>query len=274
VWWSARRRCELFFVVVGNAHRHLGCGNFAQRGDDFLIVGFDQWARALEQLLGTTRPEEHQLEPIRHLLQAIFNRDASHSDDPSDRVKVTEIGHQRKPAASLRLTPSLSLTSVRARMSWRERLARLVAGERGVITYEAIPELQQAQTNFRHRAQRLRRHAEQAPNQLNRGELTRLSEEDDARADEIGEALAHLGGTPAETPVLSSVGGSLNHWARLVEDLEAHRAAVRRLRERVVHFAESVPDVAAVFDRLYNAEEKHLVVLRDLIARTDPQAID
>ncbi|HUI28194.1 MAG TPA: hypothetical protein VL403_19095 [Candidatus Kryptonia bacterium] len=159
-------------------------------------------------------------------------------------------------------------------MSWRERLARLVAGERGVILYDAIPELQQVQVGFAQRARQLRRHAEQAPNQLNRLELGRLADEDQARVQEIAAALAAVGGQPAEAPVLAAVTGSFNHWARLVEDLESHRAAVRRLRERVIHFAETLPDTAALFDRLYDEEEKHLTVLRDLIARTDPQAID
>ncbi|HVN86044.1 MAG TPA: ferritin-like domain-containing protein [Candidatus Binatia bacterium] len=159
-------------------------------------------------------------------------------------------------------------------MNWRDRLAKLVAGDQGVVTYDAIPALQQARAAFVVRARMLRRHAEQAPNQLQHDELSRLAGQDETRVHEVTEVLTTLGGQPAEPPPLPAVTGALNHWARLVEALESHRAAVKSLREQSIHFAEALPDTAALFDRLCREEERHGIHLRDLIARTDPQALD
>ena len=59
-----------------------------------------------------------------------------------------------------------------------------------------------------------------------------------------------------------------------MQDLEAHRLSARRLRELAVHFAESLPTTAALFDELCREEVTHCERLRTLIARADPQALD
>jgi hypothetical protein len=166
-----------------------------------------------------------------------------------------------------------ALSSLRARMSWRDALGRLVSGEQYTVTHEAIPELQKAHAGLRERAALMREHAEAAPNQLSQQELSRLAEEDDGEAKRLAEALEALG---AEVPHIVPVPpvGSLNHWERLVQDLEAHRGAMRRLREEAVHFAETVPQTGALFDRLCQLEEAHALRLRDLIARTDALALN
>jgi phage shock protein A len=68
--------------------------------------------------------------------------------------------------------------------------------------------------------------------------------------------------------------GALNHWARLVQDLEAHRGAVQRFRELAIRFAASFPKTAGLFEVLCREEVTHCEDLRALIARADPQALD
>ncbi len=147
-------------------------------------------------------------------------------------------------------------------------------GDRVVITREAIPELRAVRAALLRRARCMRLHAEQAPNELSRAELARLADEDDAEADRVAAALTALGSqliTP-EKPLPPA--DACNHWGRLVEDLQAHRSAVRRMREDAIHFAETMPEAASLFDRLCAAEQAHALRLRDLIARADPHALN
>ena len=159
-------------------------------------------------------------------------------------------------------------------MSWRDALTRLVWGESQLVVHEVVPELQKAHAGFVQRAEQMRRHAETAPNQLNHQELGRLGDEERGHAQQLLEALAATGAAAIPPTAAVPPDGALNHWGRLVQDLEAHRAAARHLREEAVHFAETLPETASLFDRLCRAEEAHALRLRDLIARADPQAIN
>jgi hypothetical protein len=159
-------------------------------------------------------------------------------------------------------------------MSWRDTLTRLVLGDSQVVIHDAVPELQKAHAGFVQRAEQMRRHAETAPNQLNHQELGRLGDEEQAYAQQLLEALTAMGASSTLQAAGTVPDGALNHWGRLVQDLEAHRAAARHLREEAVHFAETLPETAKLLEQLCRAEEAHALRLRDLIARTDPQALN
>ena len=68
--------------------------------------------------------------------------------------------------------------------------------------------------------------------------------------------------------------GALNHWARLVQDLERHQLAVQQFRQLAMRFAETLPKTAGLFEELCREEVGHCEDLRALIARADPQALD
>lgn len=150
----------------------------------------------------------------------------------------------------------------------------MVIGDRRVMVREALPELQQAHAGLVQRAEQLRRHAQLGPNQLSCIELARLADEEEAEAQRVAQAVVALGGAASASPAQTPAAGSLNHWGRLVQDLEGHRAAAKRLREDAFHFAETLPEAAALFEQLCHAEERHALRLRDLIARTDPHALN
>ncbi len=67
-------------------HPHFVRGNFPERSDDVLVFAFDQWPRSLEELFGALRPEQYELEAIRHISQAIFNSDSRHGSVPPESV--------------------------------------------------------------------------------------------------------------------------------------------------------------------------------------------
>lgn len=155
-----------------------------------------------------------------------------------------------------------------------EKLSRLMAGGAATARHAAVEALTTCYIECTQRAQRLARHAELAPNEFSAAALKELAGAEEAQAARLRGALL-----AAEAPVPSVPGapplpGALNLWGRLVQDLEAHRLSARRLRELAVHFAESLPTTAALFDELCGEESIHCERLRGLIARADPQALN
>lgn len=124
------------------------------------------------------------------------------------------------------------------------------------------------------RAAVLERDAAVAPGPGSRTDLLELARVEKDLAERLWEALVERGRdirppveVPAPTPARS-------HWARLVEALEAHRAAVQHCRDLSIRLADASPATAAVFAALSQAQSRLCERLRGLIARADPQAID
>src|SRR5262245_22385977 len=76
---------SLSFAIVGQAdgsvrvlQPNLRVRDLAQRGDDFLVVRVDQRPRALQELLGPPRPQQHELEAVRNLIEAVLDGDTCH----------------------------------------------------------------------------------------------------------------------------------------------------------------------------------------------------
>lgn len=151
-----------------------------------------------------------------------------------------------------------------------QTLARLVAEPAG----DPYAALQEAYVGLVTRAGWLARNAERAPQALSRDALQRLSVAETAMAERVAAVLRGAGrivSAPTDTP---RPAGGLNHWRRLVQTLDAHRAAERDTREFCVQFAETHPTVVALFDELCRTERSHVIALRGLIARADPLALD
>jgi hypothetical protein len=120
----------------------------------------------------------------------------------------------------------------------------------------------------------LSRHAETAPQLYSQEALRRLASAEAAQAERLGQALLAVGAAASAVSSEPPPSRSLNHWGRLVQDLELHRVAFRRLRELAVQFAESLPSTADLLDQLCREERHHCEQIRELIARADPQALD
>ncbi len=159
-------------------------------------------------------------------------------------------------------------------MNMLEKISRFVVGSRTATAHEATVALRQCYEDGVARAAQLNRHAEVAPQAQGTEGLAELAAAEAKQAERLREALRAAGEavtTPA--PAVPSP-GAMNHWARLVQDLQAHRASTQRLRELAVHFAETLPDTAALLADLCREEHVHCERLRGLIARADPQALD
>jgi hypothetical protein len=159
-------------------------------------------------------------------------------------------------------------------MSMLDKISRLVAGGERAMRHEAAEVLQALYAGCVGRAGQLERHAELAPQPASAGGLRELAHAEERQAERLAEALRAAGERPPSSAPTPPSAGALNHWARLVQDLEAHRSSERRLRELAAHFAETLPETAALFDELCREEHAHCLRLRALIARADPQALD
>jgi hypothetical protein len=155
-----------------------------------------------------------------------------------------------------------------------ERFSRLIAGGEAAARYAAVEALTQCYSECTQRARRLARHAELAPHEFSAEALRELAAAEEAQAGRLHDALRAADAEVPNVPGPPPLPGALNLWGRLVQDLEAHRLSARRLRELAVHFAESLPTTAALFDELCREESIHCERLRALIARADPQALD
>ena len=152
------------------------------------------------------------------------------------------------------------------------KLSRLMTG--APPSDEVAQRLSESYLEAVGRARQLSEHAELAPHSHITDRLRRVAAEDERHGEQLAEAL-RAASQPLPTPQDLPPGrGALNHWGRLVQDLEAHRRAVRRLRELATHFAESLPATAQLFEDLSHKESAHCEVLREVLARADPQALD
>jgi hypothetical protein len=153
-------------------------------------------------------------------------------------------------------------------MSWAQRLKSWASGEPGE---QGNADLVGLRADLEREARRLARHAELAPNASAEGDLSRLAKVQDAIAARLHEALGEKGAAAA-APVEASPPAGLNHWARLVQNLEHARSQRDRLfdaaKERTT---EPLGDLA---EELALRMDDQVLGLRALIARADPQALD
>ena len=159
-------------------------------------------------------------------------------------------------------------------MSFLERVGRLVAGSGSTATSDAATLLTQCYVECVQRARQLHRHAEMAPQAYSGDGLRGLAAAEEAQAHRLREALQAAGVNAPAVSTVPPLPGALSHWARIVQDLQAHRLSTRRLRELAIQFADTLPTVANLFDDLCLEENNHCERLRTLIARADPQALD
>jgi hypothetical protein len=134
-------------------------------------------------------------------------------------------------------------------------------------------ELQELHTQYRHLVHRLEAYAEAAPypHVTERLQVLVRVEEDNARA--IAERLAVLGRHPLDDGD-GHVRGGRNSWERLVALLEEYRALARRLSALWVRWDDEQPEDAALVRTLRDSASRHREEVVDLVARSDPHALD
>jgi hypothetical protein len=156
-------------------------------------------------------------------------------------------------------------------MSWAERLLRIATGD---WKPEVIGHLQAFQRGTTALAESLAAAAVQAPNAGAESELRELI----GLANELSAALARAVQERASTvtalPSAVLNGAARNHWARLVNALEACRELRAQVLRNTPRLLELDPSLAEPLRDLAAGLHAQLLGLRALIARADPQALD
>jgi hypothetical protein len=152
-------------------------------------------------------------------------------------------------------------------MSWGQKLRSWASGESSSVEEAGLPQLC---LDLDREAARLQRHAELAPNEAAEVELRRLSTSQSAIVIKLREAL-HLAPSPVAE---GDPPAALNHWARLVRDLEHMRSQRDRLFDAAKEVDADDPALGETLDGLGREIEAHLLRLRALIARADAHSLN
>jgi hypothetical protein len=155
-----------------------------------------------------------------------------------------------------------------------DTLSRLLVCDEVTAPRDATTALVQSYMECVTRAAQLERHAHMAPQHCSVQALERLAEAEAEQCARLRDAIEIAGAPPPPVTAEPSPRGALNHWGRLVQDLEAHRRSVLQYREFALRLTAHLPQTAALFESLCRAEAMHCEELRALIARADPQALD
>ncbi|MGH7822743.1 MAG: ferritin-like domain-containing protein [Candidatus Binatia bacterium] len=151
-------------------------------------------------------------------------------------------------------------------------LRRLFVSEESRLQEEVLAGLVEDYNAEMGLAQQLHSHAAEAPYPHAAERLRNLAELEEAQAERLRNEIVRLGGSIAPAPPAPRTGR--NHWARLVCDLEDEQAAGKRYLDQAVSWEEAYPETAELLRSLGREEQAHRVWIQDLIARSDPQAIN
>lgn len=156
-------------------------------------------------------------------------------------------------------------------MTWARRFFNLMQSTGPV---ELNEELLRIHHGLLARGDSLGRTAALSPPPASEAELIRLAEREIQMAHKLAEVLRERDITiPPFTPGARQSGG-LNHWARLVHDLEEHQAARNQVRHATTWIPDIDADINPLLRELGHVLDQILQGLRLLIARADPQALN
>ena len=121
-------------------------------------------------------------------------------------------------------------------------------------------------------AQQLRAHAGEAPYAQAAERLRRLAELVDSQVRRLQTAIAERGAAIPAVHGTPQMGR--NHWTRLVVDLDEVRAAGQRYLEQAIRWEDSDAPLGELLRALECEEQHHRQWLQDLVAKSDPHAIN
>jgi bacterioferritin (cytochrome b1) len=152
---------------------------------------------------------------------------------------------------------------------WSEFRRRWFGSERGYDTVLGI--LRHRYTDEKEHADRFLLHAQKAHYPQFREKLVRIASEELKHADSIAEKIKDLGGWLPAVVKTSPMEG--NSWRCLLEDLEEERRCAAELEEDMLTIESDYPDVIELLHRIDEEERKHQEEIREMLMRSDPQAL-
>ena len=122
-------------------------------------------------------------------------------------------------------------------------------------------------------ARQIEFHADLAPYPFMAERLKKISGDEERSARLIGDRLMALGRQPSIAPS-GAIRTGRNSWERLIQDSDDYRALLRRLSPLWVRWDDESTEDAAVVRSVLDAATRHRDELNDLVARSDPHALD
>jgi bacterioferritin (cytochrome b1) len=123
----------------------------------------------------------------------------------------------------------------------------------------------------RHHVMRFTEHAQKMQYPQFREKLLGIAAEEAKHAEWIAEKINLLGG---RLPVVPDVPPTeQNSWQYLLADLEEEKHCSEELLEQIQTIRPDLPLVAAVLQRIYEDGSKHRQAIREMLIRSDPQAV-
>jgi rubrerythrin len=104
-----------------------------------------------------------------------------------------------------------------------------------------------------------------------RAKLLEIAADESRHAAWIAEKIHLLGASTPAVPQSDVRQG--NSWKFMLDDLEEHRKCAAELLDQIRRFRPDLPDIADTLQRIYDEGAKHRRDLRDMLMRSDPQAL-
>jgi rubrerythrin len=154
--------------------------------------------------------------------------------------------------------------------SWSE--CRSLFGPADEARGSAVSCLRHRYVREKQQAMRYNQHAEKMRYPQFRDALARIAADEERHALMIAEKIKALGAElPEVIPI--HVAKESNSWHYLRTDLEEEQRCAEELHEDRPAFSSEFPDVVELIESIEEEGKKHRAQLRDMIARTDPQAL-
>lgn len=159
-------------------------------------------------------------------------------------------------------------------MSLLQRLKGLFLTEEERDAHDLLGIVRNLYAGAMHRQQQLRRQSEMAPHAAGRDGLAALADEESEVIERLRRIIRDLGSFAGEVVRAPDGVGALSYWARLAQSLEAHKEAVKAMRDEATRITDGLPEIADELRALARVEEIHASRIRSLLAKADPQALD
>jgi rubrerythrin len=156
----------------------------------------------------------------------------------------------------------------------REWLHRLTKWFRSIDKRDAVLNiLCHRYVREKQHAMRYSQHADRMRYPQFRDALDGLAAEERKHAELIAAKIQEMGGElPEFVPI--HVAHEPNSWSYLRTDLEEERRCAGELEEDLPMLSDEYPDVAELLGQIESDGEQHRSRIRDMLARSDPQAAD
>ena len=104
-----------------------------------------------------------------------------------------------------------------------------------------------------------------------RAKLLEIAADESKHAAWIAEKIQLLGGSLPAVPAIEPAEG--NDWQFLLDGLEEHRQCAAELLEQIGRLQSDLPEIATMLQRIGDEGAKHRHDLREMLMRSDPQAV-